>query len=60
MADQMRAVGWTDSEIVEVVACVALMRYTSTVASALDVPLDAAMEGVGPRCVARYALIWIA
>jgi len=50
MTDRVRAAGWTDSEIVEIVACVALMRYTSTVASALDVPLEAAMEGVGVSC----------
>ena len=50
MADGLRAVGWTDAEIVEIVASVALMRYTSTVASALDVPLERAMEGVGVSC----------
>ncbi len=50
MTDAMRAAGWTDAEIVEVVAAVALMRYTSTVASALDVPLEAAMEGIGVSC----------
>jgi len=48
--DTVRAAGWTDAEIVEIVAAVALMRYTSTVASALDVPLEAAMEGVGVSC----------
>ncbi len=31
-------------------ASVALMRYTSTIASALDVPLEAAMECVGMNC----------
>jgi len=50
MTDTVRAAGWTDAEIVEIVAAVALMRYTSTVASALDVPLEAAMEGVGVSC----------
>ena len=50
MTDDLRAKGWTDAEIVEIVACVALMRYTSTVAAALDVPLEAAMEGVGISC----------
>ena len=50
MVDGLRAVGWTDAEIVEIVASVALMRYTSTVASALDVPLERAMEGVGVSC----------
>ena len=48
--DGMRAAGWTDPEIVEIVAAVALMRYTTTVASALDVPLEKAMEGVGVAC----------
>jgi len=47
MVEELRAVGWTDAEIVEIVASVALMRYTSTVATALDVPLEKAMEGVG-------------
>ncbi|MGB8414078.1 MAG: hypothetical protein WCE23_14750 [Candidatus Binatus sp.] len=50
MADKLRNHGWTDAEIVEMVAAVALMRYTSTVASALDVPLEKAMEGVGVSC----------
>ena len=50
MTDGLRAVGWTDAEIVEIVASVALMRYTSTVASALDVPLEPAMESVGVSC----------
>ena len=46
MVDELRAVGWTDAEIVEIVASVALMRYTSTVAVALDVPLERGMEGL--------------
>jgi len=50
MADGLRSLGWTDPEIVEIVASVALMRYTSTVASALDVPLEAAMDGIGISC----------
>ncbi|WP_343577316.1 hypothetical protein [Mycobacterium sp.] len=50
MTDKLRAFGWTDAEIVEIVASVALMRYTTTVASALDVPLEEAMEGVGVSC----------
>ena len=50
MTDEMRAIGWTDAEIVEVVAAVALMRYTTTVASALDVQLEPAMEGIGVSC----------
>jgi len=48
--EQVRAAGWSDPEIVEIVAAVALMRYTTTVASALDVPLEKAMEGVGVSC----------
>lgn len=48
--DALRAVGWMDPEIVEIVAAVALMRYTTTVASALDVPLEKAMEGIGVSC----------
>jgi uncharacterized peroxidase-related enzyme len=48
--DGLRAAGWTDPEIVEIVAAVALMRYTTTVASALDVPLEKAMEGIGVSC----------
>ena len=48
--DALRAIGWTDAEIVEIVAAVALMRYTTTVASALDVPLERAMDGVGISC----------
>ncbi len=46
----LRDHGWTDPEIVEIVASVSLMRYTSTVASALNVPLEAAMDGVGISC----------
>ena len=49
MVDELRAVGWTDAEIVEIVVSVALMRYTSTVASALDVPLEKVMEGLSRR-----------
>jgi uncharacterized peroxidase-related enzyme len=50
MVEDLRAAGWTDAEIVEIVASVALMRYTTTVASALDVPLEKVMEGVGVVC----------
>ena len=49
MVEGLRAVGWTDAGIVEIVASVALMRYTSTVASALDVPLEKVMEGLSRR-----------
>ena len=48
--DALREIGWTDAEIVEIVAAVALMKYTTTVASALDVPLEKAMEGIGVGC----------
>jgi uncharacterized peroxidase-related enzyme len=48
--DALRKAGWSDPEIVEIVAAVALMRYTTTVASALDVPLEKAMEGIGVSC----------
>jgi uncharacterized peroxidase-related enzyme len=61
MVDELRAVGWTDAEIVEIVASVALMRYTSTVAVALDVPLEKAMEDLvvnrGARLVPRAGSI---
>ena len=50
MTDKLGEHGWSDAEIVEIVASVALMRYTTTVASALDVPLEEAMEGVGVSC----------
>jgi len=50
MTEKLRTLGWADAEIVEIVASVALMRYTTTVASALDVPLEEAMEGVGVSC----------
>jgi uncharacterized peroxidase-related enzyme len=57
MVDELRAVGWTDAEIVEIIASVALMRYTSTVAVALDVPLEPAMvdlvENRGARLTPR-------
>ena len=46
MTDELRTLGWTDAEIVEIVASVALMRYTSTVATALDVPFEKTMEGL--------------
>jgi uncharacterized peroxidase-related enzyme len=53
MVDELRAAGWTDAEIVEIVASVALMRYTSTVAVALDVPLERGMEKLVPNRGAR-------
>ena len=49
MVDELRTVGWTDAEIVEIVTSVALMRYTSTVATALDVPLEKVMESLSRR-----------
>ena len=53
MVDELRTVGWTDAEIVEIIASVALMRYTSTVAVALDVPLEKAMVDLVERRGAR-------
>jgi len=50
MVEQLRGHGWTDAEIVEIIASVALMRYTSTVACALDVPLEASMEQLAASC----------
>ena len=50
MVQKLRDVGWTDPEIVEITASVALMRYTSTIASVLDVPLEKAMEGIDVAC----------
>ncbi len=50
MVAELHAHSWTDAEIVEIIATVALMRYTSTVACALDVPLEASMEGVAASC----------
>jgi len=46
MVEGLRAFGWTDAQIVEIVAAVALMRYTSTVATVLDVPLEKVMERI--------------
>ncbi len=48
--NELRPAGWSHAEIVEIVAAVALMRYTTTLASALDVPLEKAMEGIGVSC----------
>jgi len=42
----LRGHGWTDAEIVEMVAVVALLRYTSTMATALAVPFEAIMTGM--------------
>ena len=57
MVDELRVAGWTDAQIVEIVASVALMRYTSTVAVALDVPLEKVMvdlvENQGARLTPR-------
>lgn len=54
MVDELRAAGWTDAEIVEIVASVALMRYTSTVAVALDVPLEKMMVHLVEKRGARF------
>lgn len=42
--DGLRALGWTDAEIVEMVATVALLKYTSTMATALGVPFEGIMR----------------
>ena len=44
MVEALRDVGWTDAEIVEIVTTVALLKYTSTVATALAVPFEKVME----------------
>ncbi len=41
--DALRELGWTDAEIVEMVTTVALLKYTSTVATALAVPFEKIM-----------------
>jgi len=41
--DHLRDVGWTDAEIVEIVTTTALLKYTSTVATTLDVPFEKIM-----------------
>lgn len=43
MCDDLRDLGWSDAEIVEIVTTVALLKYTSTVATALDVPFEKVM-----------------
>ncbi len=43
MCDDLRRHGWSDAEIVEIVTTVALLKYTSTVATALDVPFEKVM-----------------
>jgi uncharacterized peroxidase-related enzyme len=50
MVAKLKTHGWSDAEIVEIITSVALMRYTSTVACALDVPLEASMEMVSDSC----------
>ncbi len=44
MVDELRSLGWTDAEVVEMVTTVALLKYTSTVATALGVPFEKIME----------------
>ncbi|HHQ49124.1 MAG TPA: hypothetical protein ENK19_09630 [Acidobacteria bacterium] len=41
--ERLRQLGWTDAEIVEMVTTVALLKFTSTVATALDVPFEQVM-----------------
>jgi len=41
--ENLRKHGWSDAEIVEMVTTVALLKYTSTVATALNVPFEKIM-----------------
>ncbi len=43
MTDGLREYGWTDAQIVEVTMTVALLKYTSTLATALDIPFEPLM-----------------
>ncbi|GBD85201.1 carboxymuconolactone decarboxylase family protein [bacterium BMS3Abin02] len=43
MTDRLGELGWTDAQIVEMVTTVALLKYTSTVATALDIPFEKIM-----------------
>ncbi len=43
MCDRLRSLGWSDAEIVEIVTTTALLKYTSTVATALAVPFEKVM-----------------
>ncbi len=44
MTDGLRAVGWTDAQIVEATMTVALLKYTSTLATTFDIPFEPLME----------------
>lgn len=43
MADGLRDIGWTDAQLVETVTTVALLKYTSTVATTLGIPFEQIM-----------------
>ena len=43
MTDGLREYGWTDAQIVEATMTVALLKYTSTLATALDIPFEPLM-----------------
>ncbi len=44
MTDGLREHGWTDAQIVEATMTVALLKYTSTLATAFDIPFDPLMD----------------
>jgi len=43
MTDGLRAQGWTDDQIVEATMTVALLKYTSTLATTFDIPFEPLM-----------------
>ena len=44
MTDGLRTAGWTDAQIVEATMTVALLKYTSTLATTFDIPFEPLME----------------
>jgi uncharacterized peroxidase-related enzyme len=44
MVQDLRSVGWTDEQIVEATMTVALLKYTSTLATALNIPFEPLMQ----------------
>jgi uncharacterized peroxidase-related enzyme len=55
MMDDLRAQGWTDDQIVEATMTVALLKYTSTLATALGIPFEPLMQPLltGPPFVGQ-------
>jgi uncharacterized peroxidase-related enzyme len=53
MMDGLRALGWADAQIVEATMTVALLRYTSTLATTFDIPFETLMQSLitGPPFV---------